>query len=203
MAVASILVWASCIFLNTAPAPASGEFSPSSLARGALLVASPSLDDPNFHQTVILIVEHGPGGTLGLVLNRATRVLLSDALPDMTVLTGTNHRLFAGGPVERTRLLMLFRLMEATGEAQSVFDGVYVGGSPEILERIITKAKPTETFRAFAGYAGWGPMQLESEILEGAWAVLPPDPAGMFDKDPATLWPDCVSQLQAPRVISN
>ena len=189
--------------LHAVPALASTEFSPLSVKKGVLLVASPSLDDPNFRQAVVLVVEHGPEGTLGLILNRSTNVLLSEALPDLTVLKGTTYRLFAGGPVEPTRLLLLFRLKEPPADARSVFDGVYVGGTPAVLERIITQAKPNETFRAFAGFAGWAPGQLGYEMLQGAWATLPPDSIGIFDKDPATLWLDCLRRLQAPRVISN
>ena len=177
--------------------------SPSSVAKGVLLVASPMLNDTNFHQTVVLVLEHGPEGTLGLIVNRATNVLLSEALPEVTVLKGTSYRLFAGGPVAPTRLLLLSRLQDPPAGARQVFDGVYVGGTPAVLERIITQAKPTETFRAFAGSAGWAPGQLEFEMLQGAWATLPPGSFDIFEKDPATLWQDCLDRLQAPRVISN
>jgi len=199
---ASVLLAGLLTVLQATPALAGGEFEPSSVARGVLLVASPSLADPNFREAVILIVEHGPEGTLGLILNRSTHVLLSEALPDLTVLKGTSYRLFAGGPVEPTRLLLLSRLKEPPPDVRPVFDGVYVGGTPDVLERIITQAKPTEAFRAFAGYAGWAPGQLAFEMLEGSWAVLPPDSFNIFDKDSATLWSDCISRLQAPRVIS-
>jgi putative transcriptional regulator len=198
----SVLIAALFTALYAVPALAEREFAPSSVKKGVLLVASPTLDDPNFHQAVVLVVEHGPEGTLGLILNRSTKVLLSEALPELTVLKGTTYRLFAGGPVQPTQLLLLFRLKEPPADARSVFDGVYVGGTPKVLERIITQAKPTEAFRAFAGYAGWAPGQLKYEMLQGAWAVLPPDSFNIFDKDPATLWPDSVSRLQAPRVIS-
>ncbi len=184
------------------PAPAGMESSPSSVEKGVLLVASPSLNDPNFREAVVLIVDHGPEGTLGLILNRSTKILLSEALPDLTVLKGTSYQLFAGGPVQRTQLLLLFRLKEPQVGTRSVFDGIYVGGI-RVLERIITQAKPTETFRAFAGYAGWAPGQLGFEMLQGGWAILPPDSTGIFDIDPAKLWLDCLSRLQAPRVISN
>ena len=199
---ASVLLAGFLTVLQATPALADGEFEPSSVARGVLLVASPSLADPNFREAVILIVEHGSEGTLGLILNRSTHVLLSEALPDLTVLKGTSYRLFAGGPVEPTRLLLLSRLKEPPPDVRPVFDGVYVGGTPEVLERIITQAKPTEAFRAFAGYAGWAPGQLAFEMLEGSWAVLPPDSFNIFDKDSATLWSDCISRLQAPRTIS-
>jgi putative transcriptional regulator len=199
---ASVLLAGFLTVLQATPALADGEFEPSSVARGVLVVASPSLADPNFREAVILIVEHGSEGTLGLILNRSTHVLLSEALPDLTVLKGTSYRLFAGGPVEPTRLLLLSRLKEPPADVRPVFDGVYVGGTPEVLERIITQAKPTEAFRAFAGYAGWAPGQLAFEMLEGSWAVLPPDSFNIFDKDSATLWSDCISRLQAPRTIS-
>ena len=202
-AIASILLGALLTGLHGTPALASSEFSPSSVGKGVLLVASPSLVDPNFRETVVLIVEHNPQGTLGLILNRSTNVLLSEALPGLTALKGTKHRLFAGGPVQPTIVLLLSKLKEPQADMRSVFDGVYIGGNPEALERIITQAKPADRFRAFAGYAGWAPGQLGLEMLQGSWAVLPPETFNIFDKDPATLWPDSLSQLQAPRVISN
>ena len=186
--------------LYAAPAPAGTEFSPSSVGKGVLLVASPSLEDPNFRQAVVLVVEHGPEGTVGLILNRSSNVLLSKALPDIMALKGTNYRLYAGGRVEPTRFLLLFRLKEPPADARSIFDGVYLGRTPKALERIITQAKPTEAFRAFAGFSAWSPRQLEAEMLLGAWAILPPDSSSIFDKDPATLWQDSISRLQAPRV---
>ena len=184
------------------PALAQQEFSPRSVEKGVLLVASPSLSDPNFHQTVLFIIEHGRGGTVGLILNRPTNVLVSEALPDFTVLKRTTHRLFAGGPVERTQLVLLFRLTQLLPDSRQIVDRIYVG-TPRVLERIMTQPKPTETFRAFAGFAGWAPGQLEHEMLEGAWGVLPSDTFNIFDKDPAMLWPDSISRLQAPRTISN
>ena len=201
-AMASFLLAGLLAVLHAIPAIASNEFALSSVEKGALLVASPSLKDPHFRHSVVLILEHGEGGTLGLVLNRSTKILLSEALPDLTVLKGSTHRLFAGGPVEPTRLLLLFRLKEPPAGSRLIFDGIYIGDTPKILERIIMQAKPTESFRAFAGSARWAPGQLGFEMREGAWAILPPDSNGIFNKDPATFWQDCIGRLQAPRVIS-
>ncbi|WP_455378616.1 YqgE/AlgH family protein [Petrachloros mirabilis] len=201
-AIGSVLLGAFLVVLHAAPAPAGTELVQSSVEKGVLLVASPTMTDPNFGQTVILIVEHGPGGSLGVVINRITKVLLSEALPELNALKGTTHRLFAGGPVEPTRLVLLFRFEEPPADVRPVFDGVYVGGTSKTLERLITEGKPNETFRAFAGYAGWGPGQLKFEMLQGAWRILPADSKGIFDQDPATLWEDCVRRLQAPMVIS-
>ncbi len=187
--------------MSTLLAQAQQEFSPGSLEKGILLVASPSLSDPNFHQAVLFIIEHGRGGTVGLILNCATNVLVSEVLPDFTALKRTTHRLFAGGPVEQTQLILLFRLTQLLPDTRQIVDGIYVG-TPRVLERIMTQPKPTETFRAFSGFAGWAPGQLEHEMLEGAWGVLPSNAFNIFDIDPATLWPDSISRLQAPRTIS-
>ena len=176
--------------------------SPSSVANGVFLVASPTLNDPNFSQTVVLVLEHGPKGTLGVILNRPTNMLLSEALPEVRALAGTNHRLFAGGPVQTSAMLLLSRSNEPYPDMRSVFDHVYVGGTAEVLERMMSRAAPADRFRAFAGYAGWAPGQLGAEMREGAWAVLSPD-SEIFDRDPAALWPESIARLRAPRVISN
>lgn len=197
----SILLMGTLFLVSTLSAQAQQEFLPGSLEKGVLLVASPSLSDPNFHQAVLLIIEHGRGGTVGLILNRATNVLVSEVLPDFTALKRTTHRLFAGGPVEQTQLILLFRLTQLLPDTRQIVDEIYVG-TPRVLERIMTQPKPTETFRAFSGFAGWAPGQLEHEILEGAWGVLPSNAFNIFDIDPATLWPDSISRLQAPRTIS-
>ncbi len=200
---ASMLLGGLLTVLQAGSVLAAMDLRPPAVGKGVLLVASPALDDPNFHQTVVLVVEHGPEGTLGLVLNRSTKVLLSEALPDLAVLKGTTYRVFAGGPVEPTRLLLLFRDQEPPRDARLVFDGVYVGGTPNVLERLIRKPHPTDAFRVFAGAAGWAPGQLEHEMLQGAWAALPPGAIGIFDQDPAALWEECLRRLQAPRVISH
>ena len=199
---AGLLLLIALAVLEGTTAVAGPEFHPSSVEKGVFLVASPSMNDPNFRQTVVLVLEHGPEGTLGVILNRTTDVLLSDALPDVRALKGTTHRLFAGGPVQPNIMLLLSRLKEPQPNMRPVFDSVYVGGNPDVLERLLRQASPAARFRAFAGYAGWAPGQLGFEMLQGSWAVLPPE-SNFFEKDPAALWPDSIAQLQAPRVISH
>jgi putative transcriptional regulator len=176
---------------------------PSTLAlkKGVLLVAHPSLTDPNFQQTVVLICEHEAEGTLGVIINRPTAVPLSEALPNVSVLKGTSYVLFAGGPVQPDGILMLFRIVEAPERMRKVIERVYLGLHQETLERVITKPQPTETFRAYAGYTGWAPGQLEFEMAMGSWAVIPADPTSIFDKAPETLWEEMIEAIQAPRVI--
>src|SRR5205823_4385867 len=159
---------------------------------GVFLIANPSLADPNFHHTVVLLCEQNAEGTLGVIINRPTEVLLSEALPDLPVLKGTSYRLFWGGPVQPNGVLMLFRVKQTPPGTRSVLDGIYLGGNLQALERIITHPEPTETFRAFAGYAGWAPGQLEFEMSIGSWVIVPADSLMIFDRDPADLWQDLV-----------
>jgi putative transcriptional regulator len=173
------------------------------LARGVFLVASPSLGDPNFRQTVVLICEYGAEGTLGIILNRPTGIPLSGALPHVGVLVGTSYQLFWGGPVQPTAILMLFRLAQVPSGTRAVIDGIYLGGNQETLDHVITQPAPTETFRAFAGYAGWAPGQLELEMSLGSWAITTADSMTIFDKDPAQLWQDLVEGLAGPRDTSS
>jgi putative transcriptional regulator len=191
-----------CMLLTVAPVTlAASESGPAPVAKGVFLVASPTLNDPNFRRTVVLVLEHGSQGTLGIILNRPTDMLLSEALPDVHALKGTNHRLFAGGPVEPSAMLLLSRLNEPQPGMRVVFDSVYVGGTPEVLERLMANAASADRFRAFAGYAGWAPGQLGFEMGQGAWVVLSPQ-SNLFEQDPATLWQDSLTRLEAPRVIS-
>jgi len=163
-----------------------------------LLVASPDLGDPNFRESVILICDHGPSGTLGLVINRPTNLLLSEALPAVPVLKGTAHLLFAGGPVQPDAILMLFRAARAPADTRTVVDGIHIGGSVKAVEDVLGQPDAQHRFRAFAGYAGWGPGQLEWETAQGSWKLVPADPGSVFEKNPGDIWSSLVGTGQGP-----
>jgi len=166
---------------------------PESLS-GRLLVATPLLGDPNFRRTVILIVEDEPEeGTLGVVLNRPTEVQVGQVLESWTDLVTGPTVVFKGGPVSPNSALALAL---AQGDEEPLdwrsLDGsslmsriglVDLEAPPELLAGGIT------SLRVFAGYAGWGPGQLQAEIDEGAWYVLPGEPADAFLAEPEQLWP--------------
>ena len=170
----------------------------SPLEKGMFLVASPTLRDPNFRQTVILLCEHGPEGALGVVVNRPTAMLISEALPQVPVLEGQHHLLFAGGPVQPNHVLILYRLSQEPTDTHHVFDGVYLGGNMDALERVLEVPSESQFFRADLGYSGWGPGQLENEMKTGSWITLPADPTIVFQKEPLQIWPDIMKSLGRP-----
>ncbi|MBA2486950.1 MAG: YqgE/AlgH family protein [Nitrospira sp.] len=165
------------------------------LGKGILLVAAPALNDPNFRQAVVLLCEHGPEGALGVIVNRPTGMSISEALPQVPILEGQLHVLYAGGPVQTNQVMMLYRISQTPENSHQVFDGVCLGGDLDIMERILTQQPGTESFRAYLGYSGWGPGQLESEMQTGSWITLPADPSVVFEKEPARIWSDIFLSL--------
>jgi len=168
------------------------------LGKGIFLIAAPSLRDPNFRQTVVLLCEHGPEGALGVVVNRPTAMSISEALPQVPIIEGAGHVLYAGGPVQTNQVMLLYKGDEFPENAHHVFDGVCLGGDMGMVERILTEAGTTESFRAYLGYSGWGPGQLESEMKTGSWIMLPADPTLVFEKDPARVWGEILLSLGDP-----
>jgi putative transcriptional regulator len=156
---------------------------------GRLLVAAPSLGDPNFARSVILVLDHNDEGALGVVINRPTPVDVAEVLPSWQPFTTSPGVLFQGGPVALDSALGL-AVMPHDGEDEPlgwrrVVDRlglVDLDTPPEIL------APEMADLRIFAGYAGWGAGQLESELSEGAWYVVAAERQDAFTGEPDRLW---------------
>lgn len=167
---------------------------------GQLLAATPMLEDANFRRTIVLIVEDDPEeGTLGVVLNRPSEVPVSEVLERWTDLVTMPPVVFRGGPVAPDSALALAVLAVPAGPSgpaepvgfrslagsrlMSRLGLVDLGAPPELL------AGGIASMRVFAGYAGWGPGQLETEIAAGAWLPLDALPEDPFAPDPGRLYP--------------
>lgn len=169
--------------LASLSAPSAGQ----SLATGNLLVATEKLGDPNFAESVVLIIQHDDEkGTVGVILNRRTKIPITKLFPDIKGASG--DPVFMGGPVSLAAAQALLKLPSAKGQATRVLGDIYATGSKEMIEASVrSRTKPSE-FRLYLGYAGWAPGQLEAEIRMGAWTVLTTRPALVFDPDPDSLW---------------
>jgi putative transcriptional regulator len=156
--------------------------------RGVLLVASERLGDPRFRESVVLVLEHGPGGALGVIVNRPTDVRLSTLMPEVHELQRAQPRAFAGGPVARDRMILLVRGTTPPPGSARVLDEVWITPGVDGLRALARDASQDGRHRAFVGYAGWGPGQLESEIARGDWSVTAGSAARVFAADPDGLW---------------
>jgi putative transcriptional regulator len=153
---------------------------------GRLLIANGSLYDPNFRHTVILVAEHSDEGAFGVVLNRPAPVMVAEAAPALVPLVGGEERLFTGGPVQPSAAVVL-----ADFERPELAD-------PIVFDTIGLLTKEGESFgvegvraaRVYAGFAGWGPGQLEMEIEESSWIIEPAMRSDVFTDDPRELWGD-------------
>jgi putative transcriptional regulator len=151
--------------------------------RGHLLVAAPSLLDPNFQRTVILVAEHSDEGALGVVLNRPAEATVGEVVPDLAAVVDPEEPVFTGGPVQPGGVMVLAEFDEPQEAALSV-DGElgFVALEADVEDLATGRA------RAFAGHAGWGPGQLEAELEEEAWFVAPLEREDVFTEDPDELW---------------
>ncbi|CAL9451870.1 MULTISPECIES: YqgE/AlgH family protein [Streptomyces] len=158
---------------------------------GRLLVATPALADPNFDRAVVLLLDHDEEGSLGVVLNRPTPVDVGDILEGWADLAGEPGVVFQGGPVSLDSALGVAVVPGgAAGEepplgwrrVHGAIGLVDLEAPPELLASVLG------SLRIFAGYAGWGPGQLEDELVDGAWYVVESEPGDVSCPAPERLW---------------
>lgn len=152
--------------------------------RGRLLISSGGLFDPNFRHTVVLVGEHNADGALGVVLNRALDVTVADTVPPLGDLVPAGAPLFEGGPVQPTSPVVLAELAHPELADLLVFEtvGFIVGTISADVRPGIVRA------RVFAGYSGWGPGQLEAEMVDDSWILEPARLEDVFTDQPDLLW---------------
>ena len=179
--------------LLSAALPGSDEApAPTSLA-GQLLVAAPWIGDPRFERAVILIVEHGPGGAVGIVINKPvgeqSLASVFKALGQKGGDVSGSVRVFSGGPVQLEVGFVIHSADYHRPETVALTDRISMTSSVAILQDIGVKRGPAKILVAF-GYAGWGPGQLEHEIEEHAWGIAEAEPTLVFDEDKDNVWED-------------
>jgi putative transcriptional regulator len=150
---------------------------------GKLLISSPSLVDPNFRRTVVLMTHHDDEGAVGLVLSRPSDLRIDEAVPDLGELPYADEVVYLGGPVQPEAVVVLAELTEAPEESAAIVGHViYMPPNTDPAELRASRV------RVFAGYSGWGPGQLEQELEEPAWIVAEAEPTDVFASDPDDLW---------------
>jgi len=167
------------------------------IEKGRLLVAMPTLNDPNFWQAVVLLCNYGPEGALGVVLNRPTEVAVSALIHDFKNFSG-RKQIYEGGPVAKNGMLVLCRGI--TTDGNNIIGNISLAKNLESLKEVnATKlpvvGAPNSEIRCYLGYAGWTPGQLEEEIKAGSWKTVQADSALIFDADATVLWPQMMRRL--------
>jgi len=153
--------------------------------RGKLLVASPSLLDPNFHRTVVLIAEHGEDGAMGVVLNRESELEVDEAAPSLADIVEPGARVHEGGPVQPTAVMIMAEFENPEAAATLVVEDIGFVSAEIDFDSL---GSAVRRVRVFAGLAGWGPGQLEAEVERDDWIVEPALPEDVFHASADELW---------------
>jgi putative transcriptional regulator len=150
--------------------------------RGKLLIAAPSLFD-YFRRTVVLVLEHSPDGAMGVVLNRESETRVAEAVPVLAPFSEPEELVRIGGPVAPEAVVAL-------GEFEDIDEaGTHVVGSLGTLDPE-AENQSLRRIRVYAGYAGWAAGQLDGELEQEAWVVIPARPGDPFvDGD---IWSDAL-----------
>ena len=169
----------------------------SEIFKPTLLLSMPQMQDPNFTQTVVLLCDYLPDGAFGIVINRPTGTPAAAMVQLQPPVRGGNDLpLCIGGPVQPERGWILIGDPPEGAEFRTIVDGVYLCTSPDVLRHVL-ETTPAPRARVLAGYAGWGPGQLDEELAQSAWLMADVDADLVFDVDPAVMWETAIRRLGA------
>ncbi len=159
---------------------------------GQLLVASPTLQDPNFARSVVLIGIHSEDGAMGVVLNRPSEVTVGEAVPQLEQAIAEEEHIYVGGPVQPSAIVCLAEFSDPEPAGLLVLGRI---GFPAPDTDIEELAQATIRRRVYAGYAGWSAGQLDRELEDGDWIAHLASPDDIFSEDPEHLWPAVLTRM--------
>jgi putative transcriptional regulator len=154
-----------------------------------LLVARPTLADPSFAESVVLVMNNLGPAPVGIIVNRPTRVSVSHLFPENPRIANLPERIYFGGPVDVGQVWFLFRARTPPAHSVRAFDDFYLSGDRELLVKLLARDQPMEDLRIFVGYSGWAPGQLEAEIERGDWTSRRANKDAIFDRKLERTWP--------------
>lgn len=154
-----------------------------------LLVARSELPDPDFADSVVLVMNHLGDGPVGVIVNRPTETRVAELFPDIKRLANLPDKVYFGGPVGFGTVWFLFRAVKPPENAVLAFDGIYLSGDRDLLRRLLSRTKPMQGLRIFIGHSGWAPRQLEAEISRGDWTLRRVESDAIFGHDADHPWP--------------
>ena len=154
-----------------------------------LITARAELPDPNFADSVVLVMNNLGPAPVGIIINRPTQLPVARLFPDLKRLAPLHDTVYFGGPVELGSVWFLFRAAKRPEHSVEVCDGVYFAASRELLLKLLGRDRPMDGLRIFVGYAGWGPGQLENEIAHGDWSLARAESDAIFHGKSEHVWP--------------
>ncbi|HKS97712.1 MAG TPA: YqgE/AlgH family protein [Terriglobia bacterium] len=193
IALAAAVLWGTVIALGQST-------ESKDLGVGKLLVSSRGLSDPNFAESVVLLIHYDKQGTVGLMINRRTKATVSRVIDNMDTGKHGADPIYVGGPVGMTSVFGLFRSRKKPDDGTTVLSEVYLVSTKSLLAKTLTATPGPSDLRLYLGYCGWAPRQLENEVQRGGWWIFDARAGVVFDSNPASVWSRFIAQTERQMV---
>lgn len=164
------------------------------LAKGSFLIASPEINTGIYFRSVILICEHTPSGSFGLIINKPVQVDLPQELLNLKNTQNPNIEFRAGGPTQPNQMMLLHSAENLQEQALKICDGVYLGGDMQFLQEALMSPNGPYLRLCF-GYTGWDLGQLEREFLSGHWFLAKGSAHHVFETKPEKVWQTLLREM--------
>lgn len=159
----------------------------SSLKKGTLLIASPDIDEGIFFRSVILLCDHSPVGSFGVIINKPLEIDIPSEMPALENFPDTHIDVRNGGPNQPNQMMLLHSCEQEAENNLTVCQGVYLGGDLECIQEM-SSSPDSPSLLLCLGYSGWGSGLLEKEFLNGEWFLHPASSMHVFKTPPDLLW---------------
>lgn len=156
--------------------------------KGRFLVATSNLAQTSFKETVIFVTHYSSRGATGIAINRPANIPMKEAFPSIKELKNINDTIFLGGPVKTDGIFVLMKTKRPHAGMREVVENIYFTVGLNAVIHGLPKSVEGEATRAYAGYSGWAPGQLQTEIERGDWIIVESDPEIIFDENPDNIW---------------
>lgn len=166
----------------------------SQIQKGTFMIATPDIQTGIFFRGVVLVCEHNPNGSFGIVINKSLDIELPEEILNVKSLANANVGIRAGGPVQTNQMMLLHTSSTIPDQTLQICQDVYLGGDLQFLQETITNPEGPAVHLCF-GYAGWGAGQLEREFLDGGWYLYPASRRHIFETAPEKLWQTLLREM--------
>lgn len=166
----------------------------SKIQKGTFMIATPDIEAGIFFRGVVLVCEHNPNGSFGIVINKSLDLELPDEILNLSNLTNPNVSIRAGGPVQTNQMMLVHTSDKIPNQTLEVCEGVYLGGDLQFLQDAVSDQNGPSVLLCF-GYSGWGAGQLEREFLDGGWYLHPATLRHIFEVPPEKLWQTLLREM--------
>ena len=166
----------------------------SHLSKGTLLIASPDIDAGVYFRSVLLLCEHSPVGSFGLILNKNLDIELPEEIINVKEFVNPNVQIRAGGPIQPNQMMLLHASDLIPDKTLKLCEGVYLGGDLQFLQEAVADVNGP-AIRLCFGYCGWGAGQLEREFLSGGWFLYPASTRHIFEIPSERLWQSILREM--------